>query len=192
MLTAMLTQVRYRLILIPLILLVLTGGIIVGVPIAGHLFDDFAGVQLARVMDTTVTRELRYVDRFENGDGIAGPPYAISFAVPEPWVYEVRTHINGPSLLFEYLINENEQRVGGDVAVPIFWVTALSSETYQQELEKPDDDLWFSGVLTHTTDTHFVWSLSTGPLSELPSEKIEMLQADVPAILESVLVTPLN
>lgn len=189
----MLTHTRKRLVLVALILVVLTGLILVWLTphILSIVFDDFVGVQLARVMDTTVVRELNYVDGDFGGPHVSGSRYALSFDVPESWVHEVRTHINGPTLVFEYLLGENEHRVSPDVAVSIFGVNALASETYQEELRDP----WFDGVVVQTDDTVFIWYMHpvhSPDLTQAEIEVVEELQSDVPAILESVELIPLN
>ncbi|NDJ77380.1 MAG: hypothetical protein GYB65_14100 [Chloroflexi bacterium] len=178
----MFTLTRSRLVLVALILVVLAGSIIfVALTAARLILDDYVGVQLHRVMDTTVIRELRH--------GNAGsPPYAISFVVPESWVYDVRTHINGPTLVFEYLLGENESRVGEDVAAAIFYVAALSNDEYKEERDNP----WWSGVAASTDDTYFVWDMRAGTPSGLSEAEFEALAANVPAILESVELTPLD
>ncbi len=185
----MFTKAHVRTILLVLIVTVPTGCRSLGL-IPSILFDDVVGVQLARVMDTTVKRELHFVEDVD-GDGRdeGGPSYAVSLVIPEAWVYAVRTHINGPTLLFEHLVDE-------ELSAPIFVITALFTGQYEVELERDDSSHggpWFDGVLAATDDTVFVWTLFPGPTySDLTVHEYATLQADVPAILESVEITPLD
>jgi hypothetical protein len=169
-----------------LILLMCCGAAFAGLALAklgpslmSIVFDDVVGVQLARVMDTTVIRELRYVDGDFGDVHVAGPHYALTFEVPEAWVYHVRTHINGPSLLFEALTGENEMRVSPDLATPIVTVTALASETYQREAQ----DAWWDGVAARTDDTVFVWTVHGLD---------HAFKADVPRVIKSIKVIALD
>ena len=151
------------------------------IPLASFiLFDDIVGVQLARVMDTTVIRELRYVD----GDLIdmheTGPAYAISIEVPETWIYEVRTHINGPTLSFEALRGDNKMIVDPELTTPLFTITALKTETFSKESE---EEVWWDGVAAQTENTVFVWN-AYGPEHEW--------QADVAAVIESIEIISLE
>jgi hypothetical protein len=148
--------------------------------LAPIIFDDVVGVQLARVMDTTVTRELHFVSGELGSPHVSGENYAVSVEVPEAWVYEVRTHINGPTLLFEALISENENRVSSDIATPIFVIHALSREDYEREMAQ---EVWWNGVAAQTDDTYFVWTIY-GPDHEF--------KADLPKIIESIEIIPLD
>ena len=112
--------------------------------------------------------------------GAQDPPNRpLSIEVPEAWVYHVRTHINGPTLLFEALTGENEMRVSPDLATPIVTVTALASATYQREAQ----DAWWDGVAARTDDTVFVWTVHGLD---------HAFKADVPRVIESIKVIALD
>lgn len=122
---------------------------------------------------------------------MVGPPYSVSPEVPESWVYSFRTLINGPTLLFEYLLSDNEPRVSPGLTAGIFAVTALCSTTCQEELEH-GRDLWISGVAARDGDTGFVWYDNAIPEIGLTDAEFRVLTDAVPEILESVRLIPLD
>lgn len=120
---------------------------------------------------TEVVRSIQFIDESE-----LGPVYDISFTVPQDWVGNFETRLEGSTLIFEM---ETDNARGA----PIFFVEALSEAQYWEQIGS------YPGQYTNiivTPDTYVIYYLPLDSFySGLSDDEYADLAAQVPEIVAS-------
>jgi hypothetical protein len=124
------------------------------------------------VEDTTVSRQVQYLDATDDG-----PVYTFTVDVPQDWVDQFATNNSGNTVTFEYITDDE----GGRAA--IFEIQALSfAQFWEQNGSYPGT---FQNIKA-TAETYFVVNVPVfAYYSGLPEDEYEAFTAAVPDIVAS-------
>ncbi len=160
--------------------LVLLGIALIALTLVGCSSRAFGGFPLdVQTVDTSdLVRTIQYLD-----DENIGPLYTLSLTVPEEWVGVFETTNVGNSIVFEYII-EPEEEDGFETRSPIFYIDALSNSQYWEQIGSYPGQ--YKNII-NTGDTYMIYHLPIDAYySGLTEEEFEAFAAIVPDIIASV------
>ena len=178
--------IRYRIILLGSMLMVLVG-------CSSRAFGGELE-EVEAISDTALVRTMQYLEADSEG-----PVYDVSMTVPENWVGNFETRVNGNRITFEYLIVDeeavaeaeaNEEEPPDPRRAAIFYIEALSREQYWEQVGSYPGDY---PNIQFTADTFFIYHVPQFAFySGLSDEDYEAWTADVPDIITSVSTRRVN
>lgn len=134
-------------------------------------FGDF-GLTIENIDSNEVVRTVRYLDGDE-----AGPDYEVSFMVPDTWVGNFETRMDGNSIAFDFIFEDNRR-------ASIFFIDALSEAQYWAQIGS------YPGLyenLYSDNNTFFVYHLPDDSYySGLSADEYERLRAEASNVAVSL------
>lgn len=138
-------------------------------------------VEISPVDDTTLVREIQYLD-----DQREGPMYNITLDIPEEWVGQFETATQDNRITFDFIVEDDRNNDGepDGTRATIFSIEALSIDQYWNQIGSYPGDYH---NLLFTADTYFIYYLPQfAYYSGLSDEDFEVFKELVPSVAQSL------